>query len=131
MKFTSILLSALTFVVLLGCNNTAEGMKEDATINKEKASEQSTDASQTAREVGSNVGAATMMTPKIKAALTDNDQLKDGRNTIDVDSTSELVTLNGWVTSEALKSLAEEITMRIVKENNGTQRIENKLEVRP
>jgi osmotically-inducible protein OsmY len=84
-----------------------------------------------AAEGSKDMGAATMLTPKVKLAITADKMLNDSKNLIDVDSTSDKVSLNGHVMSAEQKTLAGEITMRVLKENNATQKFVNNLDVTP
>lgn len=129
MKTKLTLFAILSMIVMAGCTNTAEGMKQDAEINREKSAEQAQDIGKAADEAGKDLGAATMLTPKIKTAITADSRLNDSKNRIDVDSTNERITLEGHVTSEDLKKLAGDITAKVLKENSASQPIENKLVV--
>lgn len=130
MKIKLTIFAILSMVLMAGCGNTAEGMKQDAEINREKSAEQAQNISKSADEAGKDLGAATMLTPKIKTALTADSRLNDAKNLIDVNSTNERVTLEGHVTSEALKTLAGDITAKVLKENSASQPVENKLVIK-
>jgi len=123
---TSLVLSLL----LIGCGNTAEGMKKDSDQNSEQAAVNTQNATEDAKVTGSNIGAATMLTPKIKLALSADTLLNDKANLIDVESTDSEVTLNGHVTSEKLKSLATDIAKKVMEENKATQPLNNLLTVK-
>lgn len=118
-------------LMLVGCENTAEGVKKDAEINGQKAAEQSNEVVKSANEAGKNLGAATTLTPEIKTAITADKRLNDPKNLIDVDSTDEKVTLKGHVTSADLKSLAQELTEKVLKDRNAHQTLVNELEIKP
>jgi len=131
MKRTLPLIVASMLILIGGCENTAEGVRKDAEINGQKAAEQTKDITKSAEEAGKNLGAATTLTPAIKLAITADKRLNDPKNLIDVNSTEEKVTLTGHVTSEDLKSLAQELTMNVLKERKATQTLDNQLVVKP
>ena len=131
MKNLKTILPILAAVFCLGCGNTAEGVKQDTEINREKAAEQTQDIGKAADEAGKDLGAASMLTPKVKLAISADSRLNDAKNLINVDSTNERVMLEGHVTSQALKTLAGEITAKVLKDNNAHQPVENKLEIKP
>ncbi|MFZ4507767.1 MAG: hypothetical protein ACOYON_08755 [Fimbriimonas sp.] len=118
-------------LLLIGCGNTAAGMKEDTANAKEKTADSAQNVAEGAKNAGAAMGAATKLTPMVKVALTADSRLSDAKNLIDVDSTAETVTLTGHVTSAALKTLATDITTKTLKDNSATQKIDNKLEIKP
>ncbi len=122
-------LALATFVI--GCGNTSAGMKKDSEQNGEKVSASAENAAEGAKEAGKDIGAATMLTPKIKLAITSSTQLNDPKNLIDVNSTPEVVTLEGHVTSQELKDLAEEVAKKAISADGQTQKVENKLLIQP
>ncbi|MBS1705858.1 MAG: BON domain-containing protein [Armatimonadetes bacterium] len=115
--------------VLMGCSNTAEGVKEDAQQDAKAVQEGAKTASENASEAGRDISAATDLTPAIKTAIVADPSLNDSANQIDVDSTEEKVTLSGHVKTAEMKKIAEDIATRAVKEKNGKQTIENNLVV--
>jgi len=128
MKFTALAILAALFII--GCGNTADGMKEDSADNRQKAADSTENVVEGAKNAGAAFGAATMLTPKVKVALEADKRLADPANLIDVDSTDDMVTLSGHVKSSALKELATEITQKVITEAGSKQKIENKLEVK-
>jgi osmotically-inducible protein OsmY len=122
---------ALLIFGAIGCQNTADGLKEDAEINSKKASRTAEDVGAKTLETGSDVSAAMTMTPAVKKALQEDTGLAAAIDTIDVDSTEEKVVLNGSVPSEDLKNRATEIAARVIKERNGKQSVDNQLKVQP
>jgi osmotically-inducible protein OsmY len=134
-------MSALALLLGLGavgCQNTAEGVKEDAEQTGEKVSQATQKAgekiSQGAQEVGHNVkeaagdiGAATTLTPDVKSAITADPQLNDPKNYIDVGSTNEAVHLKGHVTSNELKKKAGEIAQGVLNKRNAKNKLSNEL----
>lgn len=126
----TILMLALFSAFVAGCENTAAGMQKDADENKKQAGENMDNVKDGVNEAGQDIGAATMLTPKIKAALTADNRLNDPSNLIDVDSTSETVKLEGHVTSAELKELASDIALKALEENKATQKLENNLVVK-
>lgn len=131
MKARQLFFVTLALVWAAGCENTAEGVKKDAEINGQKAAEQTQDIAKSATEASKDIGAAAVLTPAIKLALTADKRLNDPKNLIDVNSTEETVTLTGHVTSEELKSLAQELASNVLKEKAAKQTLENKLEIKP
>jgi len=128
MKFTALAILAALFII--GCGNTADGMKEDSADNRQKAADSTENVVEGAKNAGAAFGAATMLTPKVKVALEADKRLADPANLIDVDSTDDMVTLSGHVKTSALKELATEITQKVITEAGSKQKIENKLEVK-
>lgn len=119
----------LVLLTLIGCGNTADGMKKDAEINSDKTSRAAEDVGAKALETGNDMSAAMTLTPAVKKAFQDDASMASAVSNIDVDSTEEKVVLNGAVTSEEQKSKAEEIAKKIIKERNGKQSVENNLKV--
>lgn len=118
-------------LILAGCQNTSEGMKKDSEINSENAAKEAQKMSKDAGELGKDLSAAAALTPKITLAFTADKDLNDAKNSLNVDSSDEKVTLKGHVTSEKLKARAEELAANVLKENNAHQRLENLIEVQP
>jgi len=131
MKTHNIALTLLSLTLLIGCGNTSEGMKKDTEQNSENASSSADKMSEDANVAGSNIGAATMLTPKIKLAITGDTFLNDTKNLINVEATDAKVTLNGHVTSEKLKTRATDIAKRVMTDNGATQPFENLLTIKP
>jgi osmotically-inducible protein OsmY len=128
-KFSIFAIAA--FAILYGCSNTADGMKEDTEANAESTAKAAQDAGKGMSESGQAVEAATLLTPKIKLAIAADTLLNDSKNLIDVTSTKDMVTLEGHVTGNDLKVLAGKIAQKVLTENNASQPLENKLEVKP
>lgn len=122
---------SLALLLMAGCQNTAEGMKQDTQINQQKAAEGAKNFEAGAKEAGQDLGAATILTPKIKMALDADKRINDPKNNIDVNSTDERVILSGHVTSQDLKNLAGEIAVKAMQDAKATQPLENKLEIKP
>lgn len=131
MKFNALLALAalMSLGILAGCQNTAEGMKEDAQKNEANMKEDSADMGEKIRE-GAEDAAATGLTGLIKSAIIANPRLNNPANKIDVNSTAEHVELVGHVTTEDLKKTAGEIAATILKEQGAKQPLHNKLEVK-
>ena len=124
-----------------GCNNTAEGIKEDTAQNVESAKESGEKASvatQKATErlgsatekMGKNAGDALTLTPKIKRAITNNKTLNNTANLIDVESGDNEVRLTGHVLTEAMKSLAAKIAETAIAEAGSKNALVNELKVK-
>jgi len=123
-------MSALALLLGLGavgCQNTAEGVKEDAQQAGQQVSEATQKAGETIREGAGDVGAATTLTPDIKSAITADPQLNDPSNHIDVDSTDEVVHLKGHVTSNELKKKAGEVAQDVLDKRNAKNKLSNEL----
>lgn len=124
-------LLSLGLFLSLGCQNTAEGMREDAEINRQKAAQATEKAGAEMKETGADVSAAMTLTPAIKAELGKDPSLKPHVDQIDVDSTEEQVTLNGTVPTDAAKARAQEIAVAVLKDKSAKQKLINNLEVKP
>lgn len=120
---------AVALAACIGCSNTAEGMKEDAEINSKKVESTAENVGADLKETGSDVSAALTLTPVIKNALKDDESLKDEGDKIDVDSTEEKVVLSGTVSSQAMKDRASEIAMKVMKDREAMQTLDNQLKV--
>jgi len=131
MKTLSLLGAAAVLfgIGLAGCQNTAEGAKEDTAQNTQavqKAADKAADATQQAAQ---NTGEALGMTPKVKTAITSDSLLNDTRNTIDVDTANGVVHLKGHVVNNDMKKRATEVAEKAVKDANGTEKVSNELTV--
>jgi osmotically-inducible protein OsmY len=147
------LLSLGLFSVATGCQNTAEGMKEDSQVAGQKAAESAEktseavsksseaagekmakmadNASKSAKELGQDLTGAFQVTPIVKTALAADTELNDAKNKIDVDSKDGIVHLKGHVTSNALKQKATRIAQERIKENHGIDKVMNHLLIQP
>ena len=146
-------LSLAGILVLSGCPNTAEGVKEDSanagqaiSQTAEKTGEAASEAAQRAGQTmaktaddatksaavgGKNIAGALQVTPLVKTAITADTELNDPKNKIDVDTKDGVVHLKGHVTTNALKMKATKIVEERIKENNGTDKVMNHLLVQP
>lgn len=131
MKTQISIIVVIAFLALIGCGNTTEGMEKDSESNGQKAAEATQNLASGAKEAGKDIAAATMLTPKIKLAISADKRLNDSKNLIDVSATDETVTLEGHVASKELKNLATEIATKALKDNTAHQRLDNKLEIKP
>lgn len=121
----------LAAIILSGCSSTSEGMKEDADVNGKKIGKEAGTLSDNMSEAGRDINAAMTLTPKITAAINDNQKSENDKNKIDVSSTEEKVILTGHVASEERKAKAEELARGILKDNNAKQTLQNDLVVTP
>jgi osmotically-inducible protein OsmY len=132
-------LAGATFGVI-GCQNTAEGAKEDAakdTAAVGNAAEKTADATKDAadkaamatKEGAENAGDALTMTPKVKNAIVSNATLNDPKNLINVDTKDGKVHLKGHVLSNDQKKLAGDIAAKTVKESGSSDTVLNELTV--
>ncbi len=124
-----ILLTA-SLIACFGCQNTADGLQQDAEINRQKATQASENAGSKLKETGADVSAAVTLTPAIKSALGKDVDLKPYVDNIDVDSTEEKVSLNGFVPSASAKLKAEDIAVAVMTERKAKQKLVNNLEIK-
>lgn len=103
---------------LYGCENTAQGVKEDAQPVLERTAEATGDAA-----------TAVAMTPMVKAAIIGDAELNDAKNLINVETVDGVVHLTGTVASEALKERAETVAKKAISDNNSTAKLSNDLRV--
>lgn len=120
---------ALFGMGVIGCQNTAEGVKEDAANTGQAVSQGAENAGAAAQDAAKDVSAAVSVTPKVKTAITADPELNDTRNRIDVDTADNVVHLKGHVTSNELKRKAGEIAQKVLNENNSTDKLSNELVV--
>ena len=113
----------------VGCSNTAEGVKEDASTAGQKVSEATDKAVDATKEATHNAGEALGVTPKIKLAITSDPKLNDTRNVIDVDSKDNVVHLKGHVINNDMKRHAEEVAKKAMKDAGVTDTLSNELTV--
>ncbi len=126
-----IYLLLLASIAMCGCGSDNKSAGKDSESFGQKVAEQTQNASSDAVETSKDLQAAAMLTPKIKLAISADKQLNDSKNLINVDSTEEKVTLEGHVTSIALKEIAGTIATKILKESEAKQSLDNKLEIKP
>jgi predicted small secreted protein len=118
MKKIALFAAGAMLLTILGCENTAEGIKKDA----EKDSRQ-------AAEAGRDIGSAISLTPTIKAAIVADPTLNDPGNEINVETSEEQVVLKGHVKTEEMKAMAADIAQRTIKDKGGKQSVVNELVV--
>lgn len=138
MKITELSLFAIIALASIGCSKTAEGLKEDAradSINASKTIKDGLDnganmaknAAVEAKEATKNLSAAATLTPRIKNAINADSRLNDDKNSIDVDSTKEKVTLSGHVSRQSLKALVGQIAKEEMTKAKADQKLINNL----
>jgi len=110
---------------LIGCQNTAEGVKEDAA----KTGAAVSTGAEKMGEAAKNAGEAATVTPKVKTAITADSKLNDTKNMIDVDTKEGTVYLKGHVLNNEQKKLAGDIAAKAVKDNGSNEKIMNQLTV--
>jgi osmotically-inducible protein OsmY len=153
----------------IGCQNTAEGAKQDTANNtaavKEagdkaavateraatetaaatkaaadraaSATEKATDRAVSATEKATdrmaaatkNAGDALSLTPKVKLALTNDSELNNTANLIDVDSKNDKVVLNGHVMTAEMKTRAEHVAKQAVQAAGSSDQVVNELSI--
>jgi osmotically-inducible protein OsmY len=104
-------------------------MKKDNEIARQDMASGASNMADDASNSTTQMGIAAVLTPKIKLAISGDKTLNADGNLINVDSTAEKITLEGHVTSEEMKKLAGEIAMKVLKENEATQPLDNQLTV--
>lgn len=127
-------MGALAFVLglgAIGCQNTAEGVEQDASKIGQEASQVAEKTGEAVHEGAKDASAALSLTPKVKNAITADAALNDTRNLIDVDSADNVVHLKGHVISQALKDKAGSIAKRVIAESKATDTVSNELVVQP
>jgi len=136
----AIALLAFASLGLIGCNDTAAGMAEDSKENTQAVADSTKEAAENVQEgaekaaddvaeMGKGIAASTLTT-RIKSALIANPITNESNVKIDVESTAEMVTLNGYVVTQKQKDEAEQIAKEIIRETGATQKFVNKLEVK-
>ncbi len=126
----SALLSCVALFLVVGCSNTASGLKQDAQVNGQKSAAEGQDLSKKGGDAAKDLAAAAVLTPKVKMAISADKKLNEPANLIDVDSDEHTVTLKGHVTSGGQKSLAGDLAAKVLKENGAHQELRNELEVK-
>lgn len=129
MKQITLFLSSLLLGLLIGCGNTAEGMKKDNETARQNVASEASNMASDASNSSQQLGVAAMLTPKVKLAISGDKTLNADGNLINVDSTTDKVTLQGHVTSEAMKKLAGEIALKTIEANDAKQTVDNQLSV--
>jgi osmotically-inducible protein OsmY len=125
---------------MIGCQNTAEGAKEDAVKNgavianaADKAVDSTKNATDNAanatKAAASSAGDVLSLTPKVKLAISLNSTLRDPKNLINVNTTDKIVFLEGHVISNDEKRLAGDIATKTVKEAGSNDVVMNQLTV--
>ena len=125
---------------VVGCQNTAEGAKEDTAKNgaamqnaADKAADTTKNAADNAamatKDAAGNAGDALSLTPKVKLAITSDAKLNDTRNLINVDTKDGKVFLKGHVVSNDEKKLATEVAAKAVKDAGSSDTVVNQLTV--
>ena len=127
MKQVTLLIASILLGLLIGCGNTAEGMKKDNEIARQDVASGASNMMDDASNSSPQMGIAAILTPKIKLAISGDKTLNADGNSINVNSTAEKVTLEGHVTSEAMKTLAGEIALQTLKANDANQPVDNQL----
>jgi osmotically-inducible protein OsmY len=125
---------------IAGCQNTAEGAKEDAAKDTTAVSTAAGNAADATKNAAVNAADATKdaaatagdklsMTPKVKTAILANAKLNDPKNSINVDTGTGVVYLKGHVVSNDDKKLATDIAEKTIKDAGGTDKVMNQLTV--
>jgi predicted small secreted protein len=123
---------------MMGCQNTAEGAKEDtqkngaavqnATENAADKTKMATDtAADKTKDAMGNAGDALNLKPKLALAYTNDATLKDTK--IDTDVKNGTVYLKGTVKTNDQKKHAGELTQKTLTEAGSTDKVVNQLTV--
>lgn len=139
-KLTIGAIGIVMFGAMAGCQNTAEGMKQDTAEAGQKAAEVSRDTvagankavgqvSEGVSEAAKDTSAAVVVTPLVKSAITADKELNDTGNLINVESKDNVVRLTGNVKTEALKKKAGDIAQKTLTDNKSTDKLSNELTV--
>jgi predicted small secreted protein len=145
--------AAVVALFAAGCDNTAEGVKQDTReIGQEAAAtarevDQKVDAAgreikqaaagagrevvEATRGAGKELKESTVVSPTVLGAIAADPQLKADGNEIEVKTEDGVVYLRGYVKSEALKKRASEVAMRDMKRIEAKETLKNELQVRP
>jgi osmotically-inducible protein OsmY len=116
----------LGMLSLMGCNGSGktDTPAEQGAVNAANKTENA------AKDVAKDVTAATVVTPKVQSALSDDPMFKDTKNgVINVDSKDNVVHLKGHVLTNDLKKHAGEVAQKVLTENHSTDTISNELMV--
>ncbi len=124
-------LTILTLGIVTGCSNTATGLKEDALANSQNSSNTAKEAANDVGEAARDINAAVVLTPKVTMAINADQKMENDKNAVNVSSTEELVILEGTVNSEARKTRAGEVALKVMKESSAKQTLQNRLVVTP
>ena len=127
LQLVVVTLSLLSLWITAGCDKAANDKAES---NSESVSKGANEAMDQAANAGKQIGAATMLTPRLKTEITSDPKLNDASNSIDVDSTPDAVTLRGYVATEELRMLAERVVLEEMKQAKATHTLRNELVVR-
>lgn len=142
-----IALLGVSAIALIGCQNTAEGVKEDTQKNgqamqsaadnaadraKEAAhntADATKDAAKSAGDAAKDAGDALNVIPKVHTAILNNTSLSDTRNHISVDRKDDAIYLRGHVATAELKKTAGDLAAKTIKEAQSKDRVVNELKV--
>jgi len=127
-------------LAIVGCQNTAEGAKEDTAKNgaamqnaADKAADNTKMAADNAAEAtksgAMNAGDALTLTPKVKNAIVADAKLNDTKNLINVNTKDGVVHLEGHVMNNEQKKLAGDIATKAVKDAGSSDKVMNMLTV--
>lgn len=136
-----ILMVGIACLSLCGCTNTAEGVKEDTAQNTKSAKVAGEEASIAAKKAtermmsatekaGKNAGDALTLTPKVKHAITDDKELNNVGNLIDVESGDNEVRLTGHVLTQAMKNRASSVAKKAIEEAHVKNTLVNELKIK-
>ena len=113
----------------VGCQNTAEGAKEDTAKNASAVDKAADNAAVATKDAAKDMSAAVSLTPKVKDAIVGDPTLNDPANHIDVDSKDNVVHLKGTVISNEMKKRAGEIAQKTLTDLHATDKLSNELVV--
>lgn len=138
MKYVCLGTAAFALLNVIGCAHTAEGAKVDlkedsqkASVNLKKGMESASIAANEAKKKIEDMSDTASLTLKIKNSINADKDLNDSKNSIDVDTTKDAVTLSGHVYSETLKERAAKIAKEEMQKAKATQPLKMNLSVNP
>lgn len=117
-RYSILFLGVAAITALSGCDDSAKG-----------AGNKTDEIGADIKKGADNAGAAMSLTPDIKSAIVASPFLNEDGNLIDVDTTSEGVTLKGHVKSEKNRTMAEDIARKVMKDNGSQLPLQNKIEI--
>jgi len=124
---------------VVGCQNTAEGMKEDTAKNATAVESAADKAAVATKNAADNAAIATktaaentadkINTPKVKDAIVADKTLNNPKNLINVNTDNHVVYLKGHVQTNGEKMLAGQIAEKTLKDAGSNDKVMNQLTV--
>lgn len=89
------------------------------------------ETTKTVGAAGKNAGDALTLTPKVKLAITNDKELNNTKNTINIDTADNVVHVKGMVLTSEMKKRAGDIAEKTVKDAGSNDKVVNELTVNP